>query len=163
DQLLVRLGATFTGAPELQRPWAEPLGETGLELQIVIDYPERMIFVPKQMMQDSGKAADEWVKLGLQHLRERTPEDWFQVLDQDWGLRVATVGASYDAARALILEELLPESAREGNWVLPLGRDRLFWIPTGLARVHHIHLLKVLSDNKYATVPYPISGEVFWV
>jgi hypothetical protein len=163
DQLMVRLGARFTDAPEIQRPWAEPLGETGLEIQLVIDYPERMIFVPNQMVLASGKSAEEWIKLGLRHLREQTPADWFDVLDQDSGLKVASVGDSYDAARALILEELLPETAREGNWVLPLGRDRLFCLPTGLGRVHHVHLLKVLADKKYATVPYPISEEVFWV
>jgi hypothetical protein len=163
DQILVRLGPPFRHGPAAARPWSLPLGDSGLEIHLVIDYPERMLYVTPDLVEQSGRPAQEWVDLGCQHLQERTAADWFRLLDPDSGMKAACVGDSYDAARALVLDALLPDTAKEGCWVLPLARDRLFFLPVSMKVVHHVHLLKMLADDHFTGIPYPISDQVYWV
>ena len=46
--------------------------------------------------------------------------------------------------------------------VIP-GRDELLVLPVTGKAIPHIHLLKVLADKNFKTVPYPISNEVYWI
>lgn len=163
EQLRARLGQPFEAEPSGFQPWFQPLGETELVVNLVVDYPGRMLYVTPEMLNKSGRSEGEWLEVALRRLRESTPAEWFTVLDEETGIRVACMGDSYDAARALILDELLPETAERGCFVAPLGRDVMFFLPVSLEVVRYIHLLKVLAEKNYETTPYPISREVYWV
>src|SRR5262249_11039530 len=99
----------------------------------------------------------------LGNLRERTPADWLDLIDEETGIGMIHVGDCYDAARTLILDALLPETAAAGCWVAPLGRERVFLLPVALPALRHVHLLKLLAEKTFRGTPSPISDEVYWV
>ena len=160
-QILPRLGKPF--APGETKVWSRPLGDTGLVVNLVVDYPDRMTYVSEELIAGSGQPGDTWLERALTNLRERTPADWCQVIDEESGIRIPTVGDAYDSSRALILDRLLPESAAGGCFVAPIGRDRTFLLPVAVPALQFVHLLKVLAAKDYPSTPYPISDEVAWV
>jgi hypothetical protein len=161
DQILPRIGPPF--AVGEVKTWSQRLGDTGLAVNLVIDYPNRMTYVTEDLVGRSGQPGDAWMERALLNLRARTPEDWCCVLDEDIGIRAPAVGDAYDSSRALILDRLLPETAAAGCFVAPIGRDRTFLLPVSLASLPYVHLLKVLADKDHPSTPYPISDQVIWV
>jgi len=162
-QLLVRLGHPLRPMPQAARVWSLPLAGTDLCINLVIDYPNRMSYVTEQLVADSGRPGRDWLEQGLTNLRARTPAEWFQVIHQESGMLLASVGDAYDSSRALLVERLLPEVAADGCFVAVPGRDELAVLAVTARAIPHVHLLKVLAEKSYKSVPYPISGEVFWV
>ena len=57
DQLMVRLGKPINSLPEEARVWAQPLEGTDLVINLVIDYPSRMIYVTDKLIEDSPRSA----------------------------------------------------------------------------------------------------------
>ena len=160
-QILPRLGKPLAqGEMEV---WSRPLGDTGLCVNLVVDYPDRMTYVSEELIAGSGQPGDAWLERALANLRERTPADWCQVLDEESGIRLPAVADAYDSSRALILDQLLPETAAAGCFVAPVGRDRTFLLPVSLPALQVVHLLKVLAVKDYPNAPYPISDDVAWV
>ena len=162
-QLLPRIGPPMKKVPDEARVWAQPLGDTGLWVNLVVDYPNRMCYVTEQLVTDSGRPGSRWLDVALDNLAARTPADSFQVVDEDSGLRICSVADAYDSSRALLLDRLLPEGAADGFFVALPGRDSLFVLPVNLKGLGQVHLLKVLADKNYQSAPYPISDGVFWV
>ena len=163
NQVLLRIGKPFHLEEDQPKPWSRPLDETDLVLNLVIDFPERMAYVTEDMVTESNRPASEWVQTALKQLQQQTPTDWCEVIDDETGIAMVAVGDSYDASRALILDRLLPETAESGCWVLPLGRDALFFLPVKTEAIPHVHLLKLMGQEHFEETPYPISNEVFWV
>jgi hypothetical protein len=160
-QVLPRVGQPFAQAEVAV--WSRPLGDTGLCVNLVVDYPDRMTYVSEELITGSGQTGDAWLERALANLRERTPADWCRILDEESGMRASVVGDAYDSSRALILDQLLPETAAAGCFVAPVGRDRTFLLPVSLPALQFVHLLKVLAAKDYPSTPYPISDEVAWV
>ena len=67
DRLLVRLGPPLRPPAEDARVWSKPLDETGLCVNLVVDYPERMCYVTEKLLGDSGRPGEEWLELDLFH------------------------------------------------------------------------------------------------
>jgi hypothetical protein len=153
DRLLPRLGVPFTKTGDVH-PWTQALGGTGLCVNLVIDFPERMAYVNEDTVAQSEQSGADWLEKALANLQARTPADWLHTIDEETGVSMAQVGDCYDAARALLLDVLLPESAEFGCWVGPLGRDRLFVLPASISTMRHVHLLKGLAERNYRTTPY---------
>jgi hypothetical protein len=122
-----------------------------------------MSYVSEELVAESGRPGPDWLEQARTNLRARTPADCVEVIDEDSGMRICAVGDAYDAARALLLDDLLPETASAGCFVAPLSRDRLFVLPVTLSALRFVHLLKVLAEKNYKTTPYVISDQVFWV
>jgi hypothetical protein len=159
DQLLVRLGPPM---PEGTSVWTVPLAGN-LYANLVIDYPDRMCYVTEELVQASGKAGTEWLNNALGNLRQRTQGDCLQLLDADSGIRLCSVGDSYDSSRALLLDTLLPNSTADGCFVAVPGRDQLLVLPVSAEALACVHLMRTLAEKNHQTAPYPISGEIFWV
>jgi hypothetical protein len=149
--------------PNEAKVWSEPLEGTGLFVNLVVDYPERMAYVTHDLVQDSGRPGSRWLEVALDNLAARTPEGGFHLIDEDSGLRICSVADAYDSSRALLLDRLLPETAAEGCFVSLPGRDALFVLPVSAKALSQVHLLKVLAEKNHQTAPYPISADVFWV
>jgi hypothetical protein len=162
-QLLVRLGHPLKVMPQDAKVWSQPLAGTDLCLNLVIDYPNRMSYVTEQLVADSGIPGADWLERGLANLRARTPPDCFQVIHEESGMLLAGVADAYDSSRALLLEQLLPQARSEGYFVILPGRDELLVLPVTLKAIPHVHLLKVLAEKNFKSVPYPISDQVYWV
>jgi hypothetical protein len=162
-QLLVRLGPSVTKLADEDKVWAQALDGTGLWLNLVIDYPNRMCYVTEQLVADSGRPGSRWLEVALGQLAARTPPDGFQVVDEESGLRICNVADAYDSSRALILDRILPEPAPDGCFVALPGRDSLFVLPVNAKALGQVHLLKLLAEKNFQSAPYPISNEVFWV
>src|SRR5262249_55005942 len=122
DQVLVRLG---NGVPEEMGAWKHDIEGTDLVVNLVVDYPSRMVYVTKEQVEKSGKPGQDWLKQAVANLLERTPEECLEVIDEESGILLGNAGDAYDAARALLLEELLPEAKEDGYFVGLPSRDQL--------------------------------------
>ncbi len=162
EQLLVRLGQPMQAVSEEAKVWTRPLSETGLVLSLVIDYPSRMVYVTDKMVADSGKPGDDWLEKALANLRDRTPDDCLEVVDEDSGLMLCNVADAYDSSRALLLDTLLPDAA-DGCFVGLPSRDQMFVLPVAQETVPFLYLMKMLVEKEYRSAPYAISGDVLWV
>jgi len=163
DRILVRLARPFTGLPKDAQVWSHPLGDTGLIACLVVDHAETMRYVTEDMVTESGKPGEEWLERGLANLRERTPEGCLEQIDEDSGLLVCCTGDAYDAARALLLDDLLPETRELGCFVGAPSRDQLLVVPVTGKGFVQVHLLHHLIEKAYKTAPYTISDKLFWV
>jgi hypothetical protein len=162
DRLLPRVGRPFKRRGVEVVPFAQPLGECGLAINLVIDFPHSMAFVNADQVEESGRPAEEWVERALDNLRAATPDDCVQVLDEDSGLCVCEAGDSYDSSRALILDTLLPPSPG-GFLVAVPHRDLLFVQPVAWKAIPYLHMIKLLADKYHRNAPYSISDGVYWV
>jgi hypothetical protein len=162
EQLLVRVGRPFTTNLKGPKLWSKPLGDTGLVVNLVIDFPETMAYVNEETVAESGKPGEEWLERALANLRARSPEGCLQLVSEETSIHACNVGDSYDSSRALILDTLLPE-APSGYLVALPHRDCLLVMPVSMQAVPHMHIMKGLAQDNHKNAPYSISDEVFWV
>jgi hypothetical protein len=163
DRLMVRIGRPMTAPNAEGAIWAKPLGDTGLHLNLVIDYPQSMVYVTDQMVEESGQPGDVWVEPALANLKEKTPAECLEAIDADSGLRLCSIGDAYDASRALLLDTMLPEFVERGYFVSLPSRDELLVLPVTKEAILNVGWLKALADRNYKSAPYSISDEVYWV
>jgi hypothetical protein len=163
DKLLLRFGQPFSSRSTQAPVWCQSLEGTDLGVNLVIDQAETMVYVTEEMIAASGKPGDDWQKQALANLRERTPQDCLEVVHEESGLRLCSVGDAYDSSRALLVEELLPESSQAGVLVAVPSRDELLVLLVEPKALIHIHLLKMLAEKNYQNAPYAVSDKVYWV
>jgi hypothetical protein len=163
DRLLVRFGQPFSSRSTQAPVWWQSLEGTDLGVNLVIDQADTMVYVTDEMIAASGKPGDEWLKRARANLRARTPADCLEVVHDESGLRLCSVGDAYDSSRALLVEELLPEFAQAGTLVAIPSRDELLVLPVEPKSLIHLHLLKMLAEKNYQNAPYAVSDKVFWV
>jgi len=163
DKLLVRLGTPFPRGSHEVPLWSQKVAETELVVNLVVDYPSRMIYVTEEMVAASGKTGDEWLDLALENLVQRTPGNALEVIDAESGLLTCLTGDAYDSSRALLLDRLLADRKADGFFVGLPCRDQLLVLPVTAPSLVFVHLLKVLLDKNYKSLPYPISAQVYWV
>lgn len=162
-QLLVRLGPPLKLASAESRVWCHALTGTGLVVNLVVDYPNRMCYVTEDLIARSDEPGTVWMERARANLRERTPADCLEVIHEESGLMMCSTGDAYDSSRALLLEDLVPHTKAEGYLVVVPGRDELLVMPVTAASLPHVHLLKMLAESNFKTAPYPISDEVYWI
>jgi hypothetical protein len=159
DCLLVRVGRP----PEGAAAWSQPLPGTGLVVNLVIDYAQSLFYVPAALVAKSGRPAAEWVERAAANLRAQTPADCFEVGHDESGLLGCSVRDGYDAARSLLLDDLLPEGRDDGYFVALPGHDELLVLPVTQRTLEHLPLLKALAEQQCRTAPHPITDDVFWI
>jgi hypothetical protein len=163
DRLLVRVGQPFGAGRAGAMVWSRPLDDTGLIVSLVIDHEETMSFVPEEKVRESGQSGEFWLERALENLRQRTSPDLLEAIDEETGILLCCTGDAYDAARALVVEYLLPEYAEHGYLLTTPNRDRLLVLPVRPEAIPRLHLLRLIARQSYQEAPYPISDEVFWV
>jgi hypothetical protein len=163
DRLMVRVGQPLKAPTAEGALWSQPLGDTGLQLNLVIDYPQSMVYVTQEMVAESGRPGETWLEPALENLKERTPSACLETIDPDSGLRLCAVGDAYDASRALLLETLLPGFEERGYFVALPSRDELLVLPVTKEAIVNVGWLKALADRNAKAAPYAISDEVYWV
>lgn len=160
DRIRPRLGRPFDRSQA--HPWGIPLPGTGLEITLVIDYPHTMAYVTDEMLKKSRKKGEDLLDVALENLRKATPGDYFERASDELDIYVGSLGDAYDATRALLIEELMPESPA-GYWVAMPSREELAVWPVTFEALARVHVLKMFADENYHKHAYPISDEVFWV
>lgn len=163
DKLLIRVGTPFSRRAHEAELWSQPIENTSLVVNLVIDFPQRMIYVPRQLVNDSGQPGVYWLQIALDNLKQRTPAAAFQPVHADSGLLACAIGDAYDSSRVLLLDGLLPEGKENGYFVALPSRDQLLVLPVVGEALAFVHFLKILVDKQYKTLPYPISEQVFWL
>jgi hypothetical protein len=163
DRLLVRFGQPFSIRATQAPVWWQALEGTELGVNLVIDQADTMVYVTEEMLAASGQTGDHWLKQALTNLRERTPPDCLEVVHEESGLRLCSVGDAYDSSRALLVEELAPEAATAGVLVAVPSRDELLVLPVEPKALIHVHLLKMLAEKNHQNAPYAVSDKVYWV
>src|SRR5262245_24315975 len=152
EQLLVRIGRPVNAGGKI-RPWSRALGDSGLSINLVIDFPTSMAYVNEDQIEESGRPADEWLARALDNLHARTSPDSLELVDEESGLRACQMGDSYDAPRALILDRLLPNHPN-GFLVAVPNRELLVVLPTSVEVVEHLHRLKFVAVNYSSCAVY---------
>lgn len=160
DQLRPRLGKPFDR--HQPHPWGIPLPGTGLEITLVIDFPTQMAFVTDEMLRKSRKKGEDLLDVALENLRAATPSDYFERASDELDIYIGHLGDAYDATRALLVEELMPDSPA-GFWVAIPSREELAVWPVSFPAIGRVHVLKMFADENYREHAYPVSDEVFWV
>jgi hypothetical protein len=165
ERLLVRLRPAFEpGDPIGEQVWNLPLGETGLAQVLVVDYPDAMNYVTHDMLADSGRSGEDWLAFALDNLRAISNTHCMVSLDEAPGVLVSGVGDAYDAARALILEDLFDTPAPKGFLVGIPSRDRLLVYPIDENPLDdRFPTLLIATLEMHQNEPYPISDGLFWV
>jgi hypothetical protein len=160
DRLRPRLGPPFDRTST--HPWGIPLPGTELEITLVIDFPQTMAFVTDAMLAKSRKKGEDLLDVALENLRAATPGDYFESASDELDIYIGHVGDGYDAARALLVEELMPDSPA-GFWVAIPSREELAVWPVSFPALARVHVLKMFAEENYREHAYPVSDEVFWV
>lgn len=161
DRLRPRLGKPFSRQGKAH-PWGVPLPGTGLEINLVIDYPNTMAYVTDDMLNKTGRAGEDLLDVALANLRAGTPPDFFDRVSEELDIYVGHTGDGYDAARALLVEDLLPESPA-GFWVAVPSREELAVWPVSFPALSKIHVIKLFAQDNYREHAYPVTDDVFWV
>ncbi|HEY1187743.1 MAG TPA: hypothetical protein VGE74_08805 [Gemmata sp.] len=160
DRLRPRLGRPFD--KRAAHPWGIPLPGTGLEITLVVDFPHTMAFVTDEMLKRSRTRGEDLLDVAVENLRNATPADFFDRASPDHDIYLGHTGDSYDAARALIVEELMPD-APAGFWVAIPSRDELAVWPVSFPAIKDVHGLHLFAVENYREHAYPITDDVFWV
>lgn len=163
ERLLVRLSPPFTRQNDETDVWSRPVVNKLIVASLVIDYPHSMSYVTEKLVADSSGDIDDWFVRALDNLRAQTPAGCLAVIHEESGLMQSEVGDAYDASRALLLDELLPGYERDGFFVALPGRDHLLVLPVSPRGLAFAPWLRAIATKTHRDLPYPISGELFWV
>ena len=163
DRVLVRLGPPFSTHDAPAEVWSHCVADAQVVATLVIDYPNSMSYVTTQMIADSGHDGEYWLRRALENLRSSTPAGALTEAHAESGLLHCEVGDAYDSSRALILDDLLPDSAANGFFVAVPGRDHLLVMPVRAESLSFLPWLRSIAMKTYKTLPYPISAELYWV
>lgn len=161
SRLRPRLGKPFTREGKAY-PWGVPLPGTSLEINLVIDFPHTMAYVTDDMLAKTGKAGEDLLNLALANLRTNTPPDFFDKVSEELDIYVGHSGDGYDSARALLIDDLLPDSPA-GFWVVIPSREELAVWPVSFDALAKIHVIKMFAEDNFREHAYPVTNEVFWV
>lgn len=163
DRILLRLGSPFAPMSEGKEIWFQPLVGKRLGVTLVIDYPNSMSYVTRQQIAESDQDAGQWLERAVANLRAKTPADCAAEIHPESGLHHCAVGDAYDSSRAMLLDWLMPGHEQDGFFVALPGRDHLLVLPVAEDSLGHVAWLRAVAAKTHQTVPYPISGEVYWV
>jgi hypothetical protein len=161
SQLRPRLGKPLTREGKAY-PWGISLPGTSLEINLVIDFPHTMAYVTDEMLAKTGKAGEDLLNLALANLRAHTPPDFFDKVSEELDIYVGHTGDGYDSARALLIDDLLPDSPA-GFWVVIPSREELAVWPVSFPALGKIHVIKMFAEDNFREHAYPVTDEVFWV
>lgn len=163
ERVLVRLGPPFAAQEPPTEVWSQRIAGTHVVATLVIDNPNSMSYVTARMIADSGHDGEYWLARALRNLRTATPAGALTEAHAESGLLHCEIGDAYDSSRALILDDLLPDSAADGFFVAVPGRDHLLVMPVCARSLAFLPWLRSIAIRTHKTLPYPISAEVFWV
>lgn len=163
DNLFIRIGMPFPKSLGEGVPWNRPVGDTGLVMNLVVDHPHFVSYVATKLIEESGQDADHWVDIARENLRKRTPPDYLAPVEEGGGIMLGCCNDAYDAARALILDQIAPDESGFGWFVAVPTRDVMIVLPVNGETLVNIHVLKRFAVDNCKSRPYPISDEVYWV
>lgn len=160
-QLRPRLGRPFSREGHAY-PWGIPLPGTGLEINLVIDGLNTMTYITDDMLKKGKKSGEDLLDVALANLRAATSEDFFEQVSDELDILVGHSGDGYDAARALLIEDLLPESPAGFLVAIPTREELAVW-PVSYAALSKIHVIKLFAEENFQKHAYPVTDDVFWV
>ena len=141
--------------------WSRPICEGFLDLALVIDQPDIVTFATPGMVSAWGAAEAE--QAAMENLRRLARVEDFSAVADLGALRLCASADTYAAARALLAEELLGPDIADGMLVALPSRDVLFVNVLASGSPQDLAYLALLARKSAGDLPYPISGEVFWI
>jgi hypothetical protein len=164
ERLLVRLRPPLEDDALAEALWTAPLGDTGLVQVLVVDFPDAMNYVTKDMIEGSGRTGEEWLAYALDNLRAVTNPEQVVTLEDESGVLGCGTGDAYDAARALVMGSLWPDAAPYGFLLSVPVRDALLFYPIDEDMMDgRFPELLIATLKMHQNEPYPISDKLFWV
>jgi hypothetical protein len=141
--------------------WSRPICDGFLDLALVIDQPDIVTFVTPDMVSAWGPAEAE--QAAMDNLRRLARVEDFAAVADLGSLRLCATSDTYAAARSLLAEELLAPNSADGMLVAMPSRDVLFVEVLTAGSAQNLAYLALLARKSAGDLPYPISGEVFWI
>lgn len=161
DRLEVRLGPLLPEPPEAAGRWQQALDQSGLCLFLVAEHSGRQHVVTNQLVDNSGHTGEYWLGRALTGAQAQTPTGWFHREHTLPGVRQGVGPAA--PARALLLDQLLPEHRSFGSFVAVPSHEELLVLPVAMPALAVLPRLQALVTNRYRTAAAPVSDELFWV
>src|SRR5438876_681204 len=135
---------------------------TDLEIHLVLDKQHTMTYVTDDMLKTASMPAEELLDAAVENLRRSTPDGFLEKVSDEIDIHIGHTGDGYDAARCLLVEELMPANPA-GFWVAIPSREELVVWPVSLPALRQVHVIKMFTSDSYRKHAYPISDEVYWV
>jgi hypothetical protein len=162
ERLFPRLRAPLEDEKLNAELWSTPFQDTGLICVLVVDSPQAVTYVTRDMVEESGRPGEDWFHLAVDNLRIVTSaEQIVEVANDLFGVGTAD---SLDAARGLLLEWFVPNPDPNGYIVSVPNRDRLYFFPVGDSPFDNRfarQLIQTLKDHQEGA--YAICDSIFWV
>ena len=146
-------------------PWGIPLPGTGLEINLVVDFPHGMVYVTEPMLARSRKKGEDLLDVALDNLRASTPSDYFERASDELDIYIGTPREGRVRRRTaggLLIEEMMPD-VPAGFWVAIPSREELAVWPVSFQALGRVHALKMYARENFHKHAYAVSEAVFWV
>lgn len=160
-RLMPRVGLPFE--VEGEAPPRRELVRGLLEVHLVVDEPNTVRTVRERDLDEWSIGFDDLYDVALANLERTTRADRLVPLEGQANTLVYDSGDSYDAARILLLRQLLEPWPREGAIVIVPSRDILLCVPLrGGEALAAMNTAFPLGHGLHEKVGYGISDQPFW-
>lgn len=165
SMLVVRLGPPDFGpseGPVRAGRWDIIPGH--LSAYIVIDYPETVSYVVQHDLDTWGTTFEAIYPIALENLRKRTsPKKVVRPIKQLPTMKIYNAMDAFDAARALLLQDLLTPWPKYGAIFAVPTRDNLMFAPVeGMDTMKALDGMITITARFLENPSNPISDQVFW-
>ena len=162
DRLMPRVGAPW-GDMGKNPPAAKALVPNVVDLGLVVDSEHSVHYVHEEDLERWAVGFDDLFPAAMGNLRRRSSAAAWMTFDQAPGVLLYVSGDSYDAARMLVLRELLNPWPAEGAIVGVPFRDQLMCVRfDGIDALKAIQGMIPVLKGAHDTESYKISDQLFW-
>ena len=134
-----------------------------LEINVVVDEPRTVWYVRRKHLTEWNLGFDALLSIAVENLRRRSSPSPLIRIDQMPGTLACETGDSYDAARLLILKDLVVPWPQEGVVAVVPNRDLLLCVR--LDSLDSIRAMKPMfgfAQRQSTAMGYPITGHALW-
>jgi len=187
DRLMPRIGLPFAGLalPEEEVPPSRPFIQgraeeqkttrdaaqgtvvipevPPLETNVVVDEPRTVWYVRQKHLTEWNVDFDALLPIAIENLRRRSSPNPLIRVDQMPETLACETGDSYDAARLLIIKDLVVPWPREGVIAVVPNRDLLLCVRLdSLDSIRAMKPMFAFAQRQSTAMGYPITGHALW-
>lgn len=157
-----RPGETRTGRDSQRGSVTLPALPT-LEVNVVVDEAESVWYVRQKHLTEWKVCFEMLLSLATENLRRRTSPSQLKPIDRMPGILACDTGDSYDAARLLVIKDLVVPWPREGVVVAAPVRDLLLCVRLdSMEAVRAMNPMFGAAQRLSAKEGYAITGHAMW-
>ena len=134
-----------------------------LETNVVVDEPRTVWYVRHKHLTEWNVGFDALLSIAIENLRRRSSPNPLIRIDQMPGTFACETGDSYDAARLLILKDLVGPWPQEGVIAVVPNRELLLCVRLdSLDSIRAMKPMFAFAQRQSTAMGYPITGHALW-